>query len=196
MSEKNSAALGMWIFLGSELLFFGGLFLSLAVYRHWYPAEFAEGTRHLNLWIGTINTALLLTSSVSIAVALERIDIRPPRRLLLLTLLLGFLFLGLKGLEYFQHYQEGLFPVLNWNFAEFKDSRLMLFFILYFIMTGLHAVHLLIGLILISWLTVKVKDPKWLERHKPLLTNSGLYWHFIDVIWIFIFPLLYLIGRH
>jgi cytochrome c oxidase subunit 3 len=195
-SDRSTAALGMWVFLGSELLFFGGLFLSMTVYRHLYPEVFGEGTRHLSLWIGTINTALLLTSSASIAIALEKLSEKSPRKLLLLTLILGLAFLALKGLEYYQHAQEGLFPVVHWDARKFSDARLMLFFVLYFIMTGLHALHLIIGLCLISWLSIKSSDQEWTQKHEGLFHNTGLYWHFVDILWIFIFPLLYLIGRN
>jgi cytochrome c oxidase subunit III len=194
-SHKKAATLGMWIFLGSELLFFSGLFLSVAVYRHLYPEVFSEGTKHMSLGLGAFNTAILLTSSASLALALEHMKTKSPRRLLLFTLLLGFVFLVVKAIEYTQHYHEGLFPALHWDSGEHKNPQLMLFFTLYFVMTGLHALHIVIGLVWISILYLLGKNPDSIEKHEMLFENAGLYWHFVDLIWIFIFPLLYLIGR-
>ena len=189
MKEKtqSAATLGMWIFLGSELLFFGGLFLSLTIYRHVYPEAFSEGTKHLNAWIGAVNTLILLTSSMTIALAVEN---KKPRIYLLLSFVLGILFLLLKAYEYYQHYQEGLFPILKWGGGH--SPQLLLFFLLYFLTTGIHALHLIIGLSFILWLSFRHSK----NEADAFLKNIGLYWHFVDIIWVFIFPLLYLVGRN
>jgi cytochrome c oxidase subunit 3 len=194
--EKKTAIQGMWVFIGSEVLFFGALFLALAVYRGLFPREFAAGTRHMNLWIGTANTAVLLTSSWTLAMALEKIK-RGERFLSLLnaTILLGIVFLALKSYEYFQHYQEGLVPGLRWTSDLGPSSRLILFFFLYFFMTALHGLHVLIGLALISWLVFQLRKSPWVRNHEGFIENVGLYWHFVDIVWVFLFPMLYLVGR-
>lgn len=194
--EKKTAILGMWVFLGSEVLFLGGLFLALTVYRGLYPTFFDVGTGRMNLLIGTLNTALLLTSSWTLAMAIEKIKQQiKPFFLLGVTVFLGFLFLLFKAYEYFQHYQEGLFPGVRWDGTSFPSAQLMLFFFLYFFMTGLHALHVLIGLGLIIWLMKEVKKPLWHQFHEGFIENVGLYWHFVDIIWVFLFPMLYLVGR-
>lgn len=193
--------LGLWTFLATEILFFGGLFTAYAVYRFSYPAAFAEGSRHLDFWIGTANTAVLLTSSLFMALAdhaLKAARHRTFTRLLLLTAALGVFFLGLKGYEYYSKYTEHLVPGLNFHLTAANPwaPQIQLFIFLYFALTGLHAVHMLFGLGAISWLF-------WLH-HRGRLTASrcgavemvGLYWHFVDCVWIFLYPLLYLIAHH
>lgn len=187
--EKKTAILGMWVFIGSEVLFFGGLFLALTVYRELFTTEFAVGTRHMNLWLGTANTAILLTSSWLLAMALEKIKGGERAFLLLLaTISLGVLFLFVKGYEYFLHYQDGLFPGLRWAPPLGASPQLVLFFFLYFFMTALHGLHVLIGLGLISFVTFRRNSEGFSE-------NVGLYWHFVDIVWVFLFPMLYLMGR-
>jgi cytochrome c oxidase subunit 3 len=178
--------LGMWIFLATEILLFSMLFFTFGLYRHLYPADFSLGTNHLNLVIGTINTAVLLTSSFTMVLAVhQKGSSKIP---FLATLALGALFLVLKAYEYLAHYHEGLFPILNWQ-PPAGSPHLLLFFFLYFFMTGLHALHLLIGLVLVSMATAHGR------KKQDFLENIGLYWHFVDVVWIFLFPALYLIGR-
>ncbi|MGZ3770684.1 MAG: cytochrome c oxidase subunit 3 [Bdellovibrio sp.] len=195
---KNIAIMGMWIFIGSELLFFGGVFLSLTVYRHLHFQIFSEGTEHLNLLIGSANTGILLTSSWTLAMAIEKYKSKGEAKpLLLTTIFLGALFIVLKAVEYLQHYNEGLFPVLNWNLTEYPKPPMLLFFILYFIMTAIHALHVLVGLGLIAWITKLLKkESSKTVFHESAIENVGLYWHFVDIIWVFIFPMLYLIGRN
>lgn len=188
--------LGMWTFLATEILFFGGLLVAYAVYRHAYPVAFAEGSRRLEFWIGTINTAVLLTSSL--CMALGDLAIKQGRRAtlrncLLGTLGLGTVFLTLKGCEYGLKFHEHLVPGINFQAEAGAPPQLQLFVYLYFVLTGLHAVHMLAGLGAIGWVL-------WLNHrgrlsdveHTPV-EMAGLYWHFVDCVWVFLYPLLYLI---
>lgn len=187
-AEKKKSIQGMWVFIGSELLLFGGLFLSLTVFRFINMNAFIQGTNHMNLSLGTLNTGILLTSSWTLAVAIEKARSKKINFVLFATTIaLGLLFLIIKGTEYYQHIHDGFFPQ--------KGSPLPLFFFLYFFMTGLHALHVLIGLAFIGWVVKVLKNSSQPQRHEALLENAGLYWHFVDIIWVFLFPALYLIGR-
>jgi len=198
-SQKSTTAqLGMWVFIGSEVLFFSALFLSLTVYRFLYPDVFAMGVKHMNIILGTLNTAVLLTSSWTLAIALDKVKRKKEVSafcFLIATFSLGVVFIFIKGHEYLEHIHDGFLPGPLWHPHEEVPARLILFFFLYFFMTALHALHLLIGLGVLSWLIFHFKKPGWKEEHENLLENSGLYWHFVDLVWIFLFPLLYLIGR-
>lgn len=197
--QRASVNLGMWIFLGTELMFFGGIFLSYTVYRLAYPAAFAEGAKHLDLVAGSINTFILLTSSFLFSIAISTFELRQ-RGLTLasltLVLLLGLAFLGLKGFEYFEDWRHGFLPGANFTYHGPNHEQVLLFFVLYFIATGLHALHLLIGVMLTLMLMVLVIW-NWIRpKHELAFGVFGLYWHFVDLIWIFIFPLFYLLrGR-
>ena len=197
--QREVATLGMWVFLVTELLFFGGLFLTYSVYRGWYPEDFAAASHELIVWAGTLNTVVLITSSLTMALAVHAAESGNRRALilfLLATMALGGVFLGVKAFEYRTEYLEHHIP--GWGF-QFKADHFLhaqIFFSLYFIMTGLHALHMIIGL---GVMAVMV----WLSYRgtiTPAYSNpieiSGLYWHFVDIVWIFLFPLLYLIGRH
>jgi cytochrome c oxidase subunit 3 len=199
-AQQRSGAnqLGMWTFLTTEILFFGGLFAAYAVYRYAYPAAFAAGSHHLDFWIGTINTAVLLTSSLFMALgdhAIKEGHTRALRWCLLATALLGATFLALKGYEYAQKFQEHLVPGHDFHPERDGTPQIQLFILLYFAMTGLHALHMLAGLAVIGWLL-------WLnhrgrlspEEHAPV-EMVGLYWHFVDCVWVFLYPLLYLIPH-
>lgn len=195
MKEKNGvspALLGMWTFLASEMLFFSTLILMFWIYRYSHPQTFEGGVAHMYRIIGTINTAVLLTSSWTMARAVvASYSGRPVRRLLSLTAALGALFVLLKFLEYYLHYKEGLFPGLNWDAGRWNSNSFLLFFLLYYVMTGLHALHLLIGIACVLWVRHKSEQNPRVE----LLENVGLYWHFVDLVWVFLFPMFYLIGR-
>ena len=189
--------LGLWGFLATEILLFGGLFTSYAVYRHTYPAVFAAGSRHLDFWIGTLNTVILLTSSLAMAFADHAIKCGRRdalRRFLALTWLLGAAFLTLKGWEYFQKYSEHLIPGPNFHDADGIGSPLQLFFFLYFVMTGLHALHMLVGLTVIAWVLRLNRRGCLSAAHHAPVEMTGLYWHFVDCVWVFLYPLLYLIS--
>lgn len=196
--EQEASTLGMWIFLASEIMFFGVLFTAYIVYRRAYPDVFAEASNHLDLILGTVNTAVLLLSSLTVALALHMAQNGRHRRLLaslLATALLGTTFLVIKGLEYSHKFSEHLLPGSSFQYTGENPERAELFFGLYFTLTGVHALHLLIGIGLVLALALYVwrrKPPP--ERSGPVAL-IGLYWHFVDVVWIFLFPLLYLIGR-
>jgi cytochrome c oxidase subunit III len=190
--ESEAANFGMWLFLGTEVLFFGGMFLSYTVFRYLYTSDFLEAARHTNIYFGTANTFVLLTSSLTMVIAVRGANLGA-RRLVWITLAvtaaLGALFLTIKGFEYREDFREHLIP--GRDFAV-QGMGAALFFALYWIMTGVHAVHLTAGVVLIARLA-------WLMRSEPLrlpdLPVYGLYWHFVDTVWIFLYPLLYLAGR-
>jgi cytochrome c oxidase subunit III len=198
--QTDACLLGMWAFLVSEIMFFGGLFATYMVYRHQYPAEFAAASRHLDLWLGTFNTWVLLTSSLTMALAVRTAHLGQPRAaggLIALTMLLGVIFLGVKFAEYIHKYHEGLAPLLELPFeaGEVAPGPMQLFFGLYFAMTGVHALHMIIGVAALGWLLVQVGRGHFTGAASLPVEVTGLYWHFVDLIWIFLFPLLYLIDR-
>ncbi|HWA11042.1 MAG TPA: cytochrome c oxidase subunit 3 family protein [Opitutaceae bacterium] len=187
--------LGMWLFIATEVLLFGGLFVSYALYRSAYPAAFADGSRRLDFGIGTLNTAILLTSSLGMALAdhaARNGRKRLVRRCLLATWLLGAAFLGLKFFEYHQKFAEHLVPGRFFRPDGGGAPQLQLFFFLYFALTGLHAAHMLIGLAVIAWLGWRARDRSGTDP-LPAVEIGGLYWHFVDCVWVFLYPLLYLI---
>jgi cytochrome c oxidase subunit 3 len=195
----------MWAFLVTELMLFGGLFLAYTVYRVRNPAEFALASQHLNLWFGGINTVVLLTSSLTMALAVYWA--RTGNRALLatglvLTALLGVAFLVIKGFEYYGDYAENLMPGLAFEEAEWlrfgvRPERVKRFLIIYYIMTGIHALHLIIGITVIGVLAVLARRGRYSPGFYYPVEVGGLYWHFVDVIWVFLRPLLYLAGvRH
>ncbi|HEU5078377.1 MAG TPA: cytochrome c oxidase subunit 3 family protein [Opitutaceae bacterium] len=195
--HREANHLGMWMFLATEILFFGGLFSCYSIYRWTYPAAFAQASNRLDFWIGTINTGVLLTSSLFMALAdlaHHAKAVRLTRIHLSLTALLGAVFLGLKFYEYYQKYVEHLIPGPHFAFPD-APPQAQLFFFLYFAMTGLHAAHMIIGLCALGWLVRRTTKPAWTARHSDAVSIVGLYWHFVDCVWIFLYPLLYLAGR-
>jgi cytochrome c oxidase subunit 3 len=197
--QHEAGELGMWIFLCTEVMFFGGLFLAYTIYRTQDEAAFAAASRELDLFWGTVNTAVLLTSSLTMALAGFAARAARRTRLLLFlsaTMILGSVFIGIKGLEYYHKYEHGLMPLLGLPFHWTGSARghAELFFILYFLMTGVHALHMLIGLGVLLVLLVKACRGKLLGEFSTPVHITGLYWHFVDIVWVFLFPLLYLIG--
>ena len=190
----------MWMFLATEVIFFGGLFLVYTIYRGLYPAEFAASSRELVVWAGTTNTFVLITSSLTMALAVNAAQLGQRRLVMVfltLTMLLGCVFLGIKAYEYYREWQEHHVPGAGFRFDEAQfAARAQIFFSLYFLMTGLHALHMIIGLgvmaVMLWWTWSGIITT---EYNSPI-EISGLYWHFVDIVWIFLFPLLYLIGRH
>jgi len=186
--------LGMWTFLATEVLFFGGLFLAYFIYRSTYPAAFAAGSHRLNFWRGTINTAVLLTSSLTLALgdaAIRQGHRRSLQALLAATAVLGATFLAIKFSEYYEVYQHHLLPGRGFDPGAATGEQI--FFLLYLTMTGLHALHMLIGLGLMVWLLRRNHRGDFTAaRHAPV-EMFGLYWHFVDTVWVFLYPLLYLI---
>ncbi len=195
--QKDASTLGMWIFLATEILFFGGMFLGYIVYRWLYPEAFALASQKMDLALGTINTAVLLTSSLTMALAVRAAQVGSRKGTVLLlvaTMALGVIFLGIKGIEYYHKIVEHLVPGPKFEFDPAHAAHAEIFFVLYFLLTGVHALHLLIGV----GLTGVIAFMAWRGRFSPEYYSpveiSGLYWHFVDVIWIFLFPLLYLIN--
>lgn len=187
--------LGMWTFLATEILFFGGLFAAYSVMRYHYPAAFAAGSEHLEFWIGTANTGVLLTSSLFMALsdlAVKAGSRSGVRWSLLVTWVLGAVFLGLKFTEYYLAWREHHVPGIHFEFSGPLAPHVELFMFLYFAMTGLHALHMLFGLGAIAWLLWLNHRRRLTPDHDAPIAMVGLYWHFVDCIWIFLYPLLYL----
>jgi cytochrome c oxidase subunit 3 len=197
--QTDATTLGMWVFLVTEVLFFGGLFLVYTVYRSLYPDAFIAASHELDVTLGTINTAVLITSSLTMALAVHAAQVGQRKTLMLFlvaTMILGGIFLGIKSVEYYHKFVEHLVPGPAFQFEKAHLRHAQLFFSLYFLMTGLHALHMIIGFGIMAfmlWWAWKGTITK--EYYSPI-EISGLYWHFVDIVWIFLFPLLYLVGRH
>jgi cytochrome c oxidase subunit 3 len=200
--QKDASTLGMWIFLITEIMFFGGMFLAYTIYRHAYPHAFAEASSSLNVYIGAANTVVLLCSSFTMVMAVRAAQLGSQKGLILfliLTLLLGMVFLGVKAYEWNEKFVEHHVPGASFHFAELPpeaQGQAQLFFSLYFAMTGLHALHMVIGVGILSTLLFHSYKGRYTADYMTPVDVSGLYWHFVDIIWIFLFPLLYLIDRH
>lgn len=197
--QREAGTLGMWVFLVTEIMFFGGLFMVYMVYRNWYPDAFAAASHELDVTLGVINTLVLITSSLTMALAVYSIQTGSNKLTILfltLTLLLGLVFLGIKSLEYYHKFEEGHIPGSNFTFPEPYRRNAEIFFALYFGMTGLHALHMIIGIGILTVLIFLTWRGRFSSEYHSPLELSGLYWHFVDIIWIFLLPLLYLIGRH
>ncbi len=197
--QSEATTLGMWVFLVTEVLFFGGLFATYAIYRGWYPDAFAAASHELDVTLGAINTVVLITSSLTMALAVHAAQLGQRKVLMVflaVTMILGAAFLGIKSVEYYHKFVEHHIPGPSFQFEKAHARHAQIFFSLYFVMTGLHAVHMVIGIgimLVMLWLAWRgtITD----EYYSPI-EISGLYWHFVDIVWIFLFPLLYLIGRH
>ena len=222
--QRNAATLGMWWFLGTEIMFFGGMFCAYLVYRRWYFPEFAAASRSLSLPIGTFNTTVLICSSLTVAMSVRAAQLGNRKlqvRMLLLTLLFGLAFLGIKTKEWGDKYKEHHIPTFAFNAHDLIEDNQHLFgldklqgdpvklrereaeiqqhskifFSLYFALTGMHAIHMIVGVgifVVVTWMAYKGRFTP--EYHTPL-EIAGLYWHFVDIVWIYLFPLLYLIDR-
>jgi cytochrome c oxidase subunit 3 len=197
--QRESSMLGMWLFLSAEIIFFGALILSFLYYRLSYPGEFGAASNHTKIALGTLNTAILLTSSLLVALAVQAA--REERAgavalYLAFTVALGIAFLLVKFTEYYQEYREQLVPGPGFRIEGAETGRAKLFFIFYFVMTGIHALHVLIGIGLLSVIAWNALRGEYTRENHNAVEVAGLYWHFVDVVWIFLFPLLYLLGRH
>jgi cytochrome c oxidase subunit III len=204
-AQKEASSLGMWIFLVTEVLFFGGMFLAYVIYRETYRAAFEGASNLLDLKLGAFNTVVLIVSSLTMALAVWAGQQGRKNLIilfLLLTMALGATFLGVKFVEYKQKFDHHEVPgphfvvPLDEKTHEPLPRQSEMFFSLYFCMTGLHAAHMIIGVGLLTWLILKANRNEFSPRYNTPVDLVGLYWHFVDIIWIFLFPLLYLLGRH
>jgi cytochrome c oxidase subunit 3 len=196
--QAHAARFGMWVFLGSEVLLFAGLFALYAGYRTMYPAEFAAAVGHDDVAIGTTNTVILITSSFTVATALHAVRKGHPRGaagLLLVSIAGGALFLVLKGVEYAQHFHEGIYPGTNLVDPELATYGAKTFFTLYYLMTGLHALHVTVGIVILFWLAWGAWHRVYSSASYTRVEVGALYWHLVDVLWIFLWPMLYLMHR-
>jgi cytochrome c oxidase subunit III len=192
--QREASSFGVWVFLGSEAMFFGGALMVYAMYRLQFPAAFAAAARETNIWYGSVNTAVLLTSSLSMAVAANAAEVGL-RRLMLFglasTAALGIAFLVIKGFEYSEDISKHLIP--GPHFA-LKEPTAQIFWAFYWLLTGIHALHLTIGIGVVSVLACQ----GWRESRSPMspaFEGIALYWHLVDIVWIFLYPLIYLPGR-
>jgi len=196
--QHQAASLGMWVFLATEIMFFGGLFAGYAVYRSAYSRAFAESSHHLDIILGGVNTAVLLCSSLTMALAVRSAQLNRRRAIVLFliaTMVLGAVFLGVKFVEYRHKYEERLIPGPGFHLEAPQAQHAQLFFSFYFVMTGMHALHMVIGVPMLGvmgWLAFRGRFSR--HYYSPV-EMAGLYWHFVDIVWVFLFPMLYLIDR-
>lgn len=211
--QHETASFGMWVFLLTEVMFFGGMFCAYLVFRNWYHAAFVAGSNTLDIVLGTLNTALLICSSCTMAMGVHSAEVRKKKQLivyLLATLILGLGFLVIKGVEWDAKFVAHHVPGPNFSIEEFVHpanpkaitlapdmaEKTQIYFSLYFLLTGMHALHMIIGCVIIVFLIFGASRGVYTGGHVVPIENFGLYWHFVDIIWIFLFPLLYLISRY
>jgi cytochrome c oxidase subunit III len=194
--QREASTLGMWLFLGTEVMFFGGLFVAYSIYRFWYSETFIAASHTLDIVAGGVNTAVLLTSSLTMALAVDAAKQGARKRtfwMLIITILFGLCFLAIKAYEYEHKWAEHHIPGPGFHFEHAPERQAQLFFWIYFALTGLHGIHVLVGVgvltVMVCLVNAKFVDA---ERYMPIEV-TGLYWHFVDIVWVFLFPLLYLI---
>jgi cytochrome c oxidase subunit 3 len=195
--QRESAKLGMWVFLLTEVLTFGGLFCAYAIYRSWNPDMFFNAHKELDVWLGTVNTIVLITSSLTMALAIRSMQLDNKKRAILylvFTLLFAATFLVIKYFEYSHKFHVGQLPGKFYTFTGIQGSNPHIFFSIYFAMTGLHGLHVLGGMCLIGWLIYRTHKNRFSSAYYTPIEMVGLFWHLVDLIWIFLFPLFYLIG--
>ncbi len=195
--QRDSAKFGMWIFLITEMLLFGGLFTAYSVYRAMHVEMFINAHKFLDVQLGTINTLVLITSSLTMALAIRSIQLNQKSKsawFLLTTLILAAVFLGIKYFEYSHKIHLGQLPGKFYTFQGVEGSNPHIFFSVYFVMTGLHGIHVIMGMAVILFLFVKTLRGHYSAEYFNPIENTGLYWHLVDLVWIYLFPLLYLIG--
>ena len=205
--QQNTASLGMWLFLVTEVMFFGGMFCAYLIYRLKYFNDFAAASQSINVVWGALNTAVLLVSSWTMAMAVRCAQLGKQRLLivfLIFTMFFGAVFLGVKAKEYHDKFVENHVPGASFEFHDKllghpdyvpNQGHTQMFFSIYFAMTGMHALHMVIGLGLMAYLVIAAGRGKFSTAYYTPVENIGLYWHFVDVVWIYLFPLLYLISR-
>ena len=218
--QVDATGFAMWLFLLTEIMFFGGLFTAYLIYRNWYYPAFVAGSHQLNIVWGTLNTGVLISSSFTMAMGVWCAETRKKGMLVLflvLTFLLGLAFLGIKTIEYSEKIEKHHVPGFHYStksftdpqsdaevYKDYKDKPLQpdmarhteMYFGLYFAMTGMHALHMIIGICILGYMIFRAQAGGYTTGHVTFVENFGLYWHFVDIVWIFLFPLLYLISRH
>jgi cytochrome c oxidase subunit 3 len=200
--QKATSTFGMWMFLITEVMFFGGMFATYLIYRLSYFNAWVAGSQTMEIKLGAANTAVLICSSLTMVMAVHSAK-QGNRKLtalfLLCTLALGLSFLGIKAVEYHGHWMHHEFPGSNFHFehaGNYDPRQVEIFFSLYFAMTGMHALHMIIGAGLLSWLLLANARGRFSVEYNSPVELVGLYWHFVDLVWIYLFPLLYLISHH
>jgi cytochrome c oxidase subunit 3 len=199
--QAEASTLGMWVFLVTEIMFFGGLFMAYLVYRSQAAAAFQEASAHLSIGWGGFNTAVLIFSSLTMALAVRSAQTSEPAKTqvtwIVITMFLGVVFLGVKAIEYTEKFRDHIVPGPYFDVTKWEHPPgVEMFYSLYFCMTGLHALHMIIGLGIMTWLAIMAGRKTFNADYYTPVEVAGLYWHFVDIVWIFLFPLLYLIGRH
>jgi cytochrome c oxidase subunit III len=213
--QREAGTFGMWLFLLTEIMFFGGLFFAYLLYRNWYNPAFVAASNQLSIPLGAANTAILISSGFFMALAVWAAEVRKKNLLvifLVLTTVFGLAFLGIKYFEYKEKWELHHIPGFGFDVSQFINphayglkeqplapdmaQKTQVFFFLYFAMTGMHALHMIIGIVLLFWLTWRANRGEFSAGYVAPIENFGLYWHFVDIVWLFLFPLLYLINRH
>jgi len=196
--QREAASLGMWVFLATEVMFFGGMIAGYVAYRYSYPAAFRAGSVHMLFMAGTLNTAILISASLFVALAVHAAREGSRKALvwcLAISMLLGVVFLGIKGYEYHQHWVEHKVPTRSFQWDGPDPQHAEMFFVLYFIMTGFHALHMVIGVSVLAFIIYFAQKGRYTPEYHNPVENAALYWHFVDIVWIFLYPMLYLIGH-
>lgn len=213
--QREAGSFGMWLFLLTEIMFFGGMFFSYLLYRNWYYDAFVSASNQLSVPLGAANTAILISSGFFMALGVWAAEVRNRKLLVIflwLTTLFGVAFLGVKTVEYHEKWEKHHIPGASFDVKEFVNpsayglsekplppdmaEKTQVFFFLYFAMTGMHALHMIIGLGILFWLIARANRGDFSSGYVAPIENFGLYWHFVDIVWLFLFPLLYLINRH
>lgn len=196
-TQFDAGRLGIWLFLVTEILFFGGLFCAFFIYRGWYFDSFVEAHHHLDKKMGALNTVFLITSSLTMALGVrsaQRSQRKETIALLAVTFFLAGAFLVVKYFEYAHKIHDGLLPGALFSAEGFTTPHPGVFFAIYFVMTGIHGLHVVIGMGLILWILIRAHKGEFSSRYYAPVEGVGLYWHLVDLIWIYLFPLLYLVG--
>lgn len=195
--EYQSSKQGVWLFLCTEILMFGGLFVAYALFHHMYPELFIAGSKYLDWKLGATNTVVLLFSSLTMALGIYYNQMRNKNMaalMLTITIVCGFIFMGIKWVEYSHKFHEGLYPGAMFSGEVGEVKNLALYFSFYFMMTGLHAIHVLTGMGLIAWVLVRTLRGEFGPEYYTPVEGVGLFWHLVDLVWIYLFPLLYLVS--
>jgi cytochrome c oxidase subunit 3 len=195
--QFDTAKMGMWIFLVTEILFFGGLFAAYIIYRAWYPELYVQASTQLDTIMGGINTVVLIGSSLTVALAIRAAQLNKQKQIVInlgITVLLAIVFMVIKYFEYTHKFHLGIYPGAYYTFEGIAHPQANIFFSIYYMMTGLHGLHVVIGIGLMIWLMVKANKGTFGSDYYAPVEMTGLYWHLVDIIWIFLFPLFYLID--